>query len=264
MSVVMADKMIEEAEKRDVKLGVVYQLRTNPVSRKVKEALEEDRIGSILRVCMEACVFRTQTYYDRDSWRGKWATEGGGVLINQTIHYLDLLQWFVGKPSKLQGWISTMLHKIEVEDIASSAIIFENGAHGIIQVSTIDAPPMIRFEISGYKGKIINEDNEIKLGSLEKPINEYIEKGTAWGRPKFEWVKLQPEEANYGHSVVIEDFARTIMEDREPMVPGKEGRVSLEIVNAIILSSFEEKPVKFPIDRERYSRLMERLKGVPP
>ncbi|MFQ6095483.1 MAG: Gfo/Idh/MocA family protein, partial [Candidatus Bathyarchaeia archaeon] len=181
---------------------------------------------------------------------------------NQTIHYLDLLQWLVGKPSKLQGWISTLLHRIEVEDIASSTIIFENGAHGILQVSTIDAPPMVRFEISGSKGKIINEDNEIMLSTLEKPINEYIQEETVWGGARFEWKKVRPKVVNpSGHIAVVKNFARAIIEEREPMVPGIEGRVSLEIVNAIILSNFEGKPVKFPINREKYSRLMEKLKG---
>jgi len=259
ISVVEADGMVNEARRRDVKLGVVYQYRLHPVYRKIKDVIENDEIGSILRVCMEACVFRTQAYYNRDAWRGKWATEGGGAMINQTIHYFDLLQWFVGKPSKLYGWVNTVLHEIEVEDIASSVILFENRAHGIVQVSTIDAVPTERFELFGERGKLIKDDG-LKLGLLEKTVEEYIREGVVWGKPAFHWYDVDVGEGKgEGHTGIIRDFAEAILEDRDPAVPGEEGETSLEIVNAIILSSFEEKPVKFPIDRTRYENLLKKL-----
>jgi len=259
-SVMEADQMINMARGEDMKLGVVYQYRFHPVYEGIKRIIKDGELGPILRVCLEACTFRTQAYYNSDPWRGKWATEGGGVLINQTIHNLDLLQWLVGKPSKLQGWISTMLHNIEVEDIASSAIIFENGVHGIVQVSTIDAVPTERIEIYGEKGKIVNEGNELRLGLLEKSVRENVSEDIVWGRPQFRWTSMETKGEGGGHAAVIKDFSQAILEDRDPMVSGEEGRVSVETVNAIILSSFEEKPVKFPISREKYALLMEKLR----
>lgn len=254
-----ADQMIEEARKRGLKLGVVYQMRTNPAYRRLREMISSGIIGRVYRVCMEACVFRSQAYYKSDAWRGKWLTEGGGALINQTIHYIDALQWFVGRPAEVYGRIETLYHNIEVEDIASAIIKFENGAHGIIQVSTIDPINILRFEICGERGKIVSEGGgEIKYAILEKTVEEYVTSGEAWIKPAYQWNKIDVEGEAFGsgHRRVIEDFARAIIEDREPLVPGEDGRISLEIVNAIILSSFEGRPIKIPIDREVYERLI--------
>jgi len=252
-----ADEMIRKAEKRNIKLGVVYQFRFNPAFRELKRLIDD--MNQIYRVLMEACVFRSQLYYDRDAWRGKWATEGGGALINQTIHYFDLLQWFVGKPIRLYGEIGTLLHNIEVEDIAEATIIFESGAHGIVQVSSIDAPSTVRFEVYGDKGKIIMDNDQIKRYVLEKSLKNHILEGEVWGNPSYKTEEITVDRKGLGHKAVIEDFAKAIIEDREPAVSGENGRVSLEIVNAIILSSFLKKPVRFPIDRVEYRRLFEKL-----
>jgi len=256
-----ADKMIENARSRGLKLGVVFQYRTFPVNREIKRLIETGELGTIYRVCMEVCAFRTQLYYDRDAWRGKWATEGGGALINQTIHDLDLLQWFAGKPKRLQGQTSTIYHNVEVEDIASATILFENGAHGILQVGIIDPISTTRLEICGEKGKLICEDREARRAILGKPVTEYVAAPEVWEwHPEIQWVDVKPEvEDRGGHRAIIRDFAQAILEDREPLVNGEEGRASLEIVNAIILSSFEGKAVSFPIDRNEYDRLMSRL-----
>ena len=256
-----ADEMIEKARSRGLKLGVVFQYRTFPINREIKRLIEIGALGPIYRVCMEACAFRTQLYYDRDAWRGKWATEGGGCLINQTIHDLDLLQWFAGKPTRLQGQISTMYHNIEVEDIASATILFENGAHGILQLGIVDPISTTRLEICGEKGKIICEDGKAKRAILGKPVREYAAVPEVWQRqPEIQWVDVEPHvEARRGHGAVVKDFAQAILEDREPFVNGEEGRASLEIVNAIILSSFEGRAVSFPIDRDAYDGLMRKL-----
>jgi len=254
-----ADEIVEESKSRGLKVGVVFQLRLNPTSQKTKKIITEE-LGQIYRVCMEACFFRTQSYYNSDPWRGRWATEGGGVLINQGVHHLDLLQWLVGKPVRLHGQVGTLLHNIEVEDIAEATILFENGAHGVVQLGTIDAPPTVRLEVLGDKGKITIEGNRIRRFTPEKPIKDYVSEGEAWGSPKVECEEIVVEGRGAGHKAIIEDFARAVSEDREPMVPGEEGRVSIEIVNAIILSSFLGKAVDFPIDRDEYDRLMERLR----
>lgn len=256
-----ADEMIGNARSRGLKLGVVFQHRTFPVNREIKRLIETGELGTIYRICMEACTFRTQLYYDRDSWRGKWATEGGGALINQTIHEIDLLQWFAGKPKRLQGQTSTIYHKVEVEDIASATILFENGAHGILQVGIVDPISTTRLEICGEKGKLICEDGKARRVILGKPVTGYVAKPEVWERrPEIQWVDVEPEGENGGgHRAIIRDFAQAILEDREPLVNGEEGRASLEIVNAIILSSFEGKSVSFPVDRNEYERLMSTL-----
>ena len=257
-----ADKMVEKARNFGLKLGVVFQYRTFPINREIKRLIDNGEIGKIYRVCIQACTFRTQTYYESDRWRGKWATEGGGALINQTIHHIDLLQWFVGKPTRLQGQIGTMYHNMEVEDIASATIKFENGAHGILQVGIVDAIETNRLEICGEKGKI-ESNGETKRAVMSKPLRECIADKKVWGgKPKCQWLEVKPKtEAKGGHTAVIDEYAKALIEDKEPPVPGEDGRASLEIVNAIILSSYEERAVTFPIDRDAYDGLMQRLSG---
>lgn len=257
-----ADKMVEKARSTGLKLGVVFQYRTFPVNQEIKQLINNGEIGKIYRVCMEACVLRTQTYYESDAWRGKWATEGGGALINQTIHNIDLLQWLVGKPVKLQGQIGTMYHNVEVEDIASAVLKFENGAHGILQVCIVDAVGTSRLEICGEKGKIETNGGAKRL-VMGKPLKEYIAEKKMWGtKPECQWIDIKPKtEAKGGHTAVIEEYAKALIEDKEPPVPGEEGRKSIEIINAIILSSYQGKTVNFPVDRDTYDSLMQKLSG---
>jgi len=260
ISVSEADEMIRESRKKGLKLGVVFQERTKPINQEVKKLIDSGEIGRIYRACMEACYFRTQAYYNRDSWRGKWATEGGGVLINQAIHDLDLFQWLLGKPVKIQGRIGTMYHQIEVEDLASATVLFENGAQGIFQASVIDPIRTRRLEVCGDKGKI-ELNGEPRRAVLKKNLREYIASGKIWdSSQEFEWFEIKPKiEMISGHRAVIEDFAQAILFDREPLVNGEEGRTALEMVNAIILSSYEERTVSLPIDRNAYNRLLEKI-----
>ena len=260
ISVSEADEMIRESRKKGLKLGVVFQERTKPLNQEVKKLIDSGEIGRIYRACMEACYFRTQAYYNRDSWRGKWATEGGGVLINQAIHDLDLFQWLLGKPVKIQGRIGTMYHQIEVEDLASATVLFENGAQGVFQASVIDPIRTRRLEVCGDKGKI-ELNGEPRRAVLKKNLREYIASGKIWdSSQEFEWFEIKPKiEMISGHRAVIEDFAQAILFDREPLVNGEEGRRALEMVNAIILSSYEERTVSLPIDRNAYNRLLEKI-----
>jgi predicted dehydrogenase len=260
ISVSEADSMVDKARSAGLKLGVVFQYRTFPVYREIKQLIEYGEIGKIYRINMEACTFRTQAYYESDSWRGKWATEGGGALINQTIHNIDLLQWLVGKPARLMGQIDTMYHSAEVEDIASAAIKFENGAHGTLQVSIVDAIEATRLEICGEKGKI-ESDGDAKRAVMSKPLKECIADQKVWGgRPEYQWHEVKPKtEDKGGHTAVIKEYCEALIEDREPPVTGEDGRNSIEIINAIILSSFERRAVTFPVDRNAYDNLMRKL-----
>ena len=261
ISVSEADEMIQRSRKKGLKLGVVFQVRTMPINREIKRLIDSGEIGEIYRACIEACYFRTQAYYNRDAWRGKWATEGGGVLINQAIHDIDLMQWFLGRPIKIQGQIDTVYHDIQVEDLASATMLFENGAQGIFQASTIDPMQTKRLEVCGDKGKI-ELNGGARYAVLKKTVKEYIASGEAWdNKQEFQWFEIKPKtEMISGHRAVIEDFAQAILSDREPSINGEEGRKALEILNAIILSSFEGKAVSLPINRKAYDDLLERLK----
>ena len=239
-----ADEMIKEAKKRDVKLGVTLQSRFDPTIRKVKDAVEKGRFGRL--ILGEATVkwFRTQEYYDNSPWRGRWATEGGGALINQAIHTIDLLLWIMGPPKYLWAQIDTVAHRIEVEDIAVAAIRFENDALGIIQGSTATYPGLpTRLEIHGIRGTAIVEGEVLKRWSVlgeEEIVTEKAKEGLkSWASPE-----LVPAT---NHAALIKDFAESILNDREPFVSGIEGRRSLELIMAIYESGRSRSVINFPL-----------------
>jgi len=239
-----ADDMIEEAKKRHVKLGVNLQSRFDPTFRKVKAAVEEEKFGRL--ILGEAVIewFRTQEYYDGSSWRGHWDTEGGGALINQAIHTIDLLLWIMGPPKYLWAQIDTVAHKIEVEDLAVAAIRFENGALGVIQGSTATYPGLpTRLEVHGTQGTAIIEGEVLKrwsiFGEEETLIEEAKEGLKSWARPE-----LVPAT---NHASLIKDFVQAVLEDRDPYVNGEEGRRSLELIMAIYKSGKTCSLVDFPL-----------------
>lgn len=244
ISVKETDGMINEAKKRGVKLGVILPSRFDPTYRKLKNAVEEGKFGKL--ILGEAVVewSRTQEYYDNSPWRGRWATEGGGALINQAIHTIDVLIWIMGSPKYLWAQIDTVAHKIEVEDIAVATVRFENGALGVIQGSTAIYPGLpTRLEIHGTKGTAIVEGETLKRWSVigeEEIVEKKVKEGLgSWASPE-----LTPAT---NHAALIKDFAEAVLEDREPFVNGAEGKRSIEVIMAIYKSGRSGEVVKFPL-----------------
>jgi len=244
ISVKETDGMINEAKKRGVKLGVILPSRFDPTYRKLKNAVEEGKFGQL--ILGEAVVewSRTQEYYDNSPWRGRWATEGGGALINQAIHTIDVLIWIMGSPKYLWAQIDTVAHKIEVEDIAVATVRFENGALGVIQGSTAIYPGLpTRLEIHGTKGTAIIEGEMLKRWSVigeEEIVEKKVKEGLgSWASPE-----LTPAT---NHAALIKDFAEAILEDREPFVNGAEGKRSIEVIMAIYKSGRSGEVVEFPL-----------------
>ncbi|MCD6593985.1 Gfo/Idh/MocA family oxidoreductase [Candidatus Bathyarchaeota archaeon] len=244
ISVKETDGMINEAKKRGVKLGVILPSRFDPTYRKLKNAVEEGKFGQL--ILGEAVVewSRTQEYYDNSPWRGRWATEGGGALINQAIHTIDVLIWIMGSPKYLWAQIDTVAHKIEVEDIAVATVRFENGALGVIQGSTAIYPGLpTRLEIHGTKGTAIVEGETLKRWSVigeEEIVEKKVKEGLgSWASPE-----LTPAT---NHAALIKDFAEAVLEDREPFVNGAEGKRSIEVIMAIYKSGRSGEVVKFPL-----------------
>lgn len=242
-----ADEMIRRARKAGVRLGVNLQGRFDPSVLKVKEEVETGRLGRLFYGEAAVKWFRSREYYDKSPWRGRWATEGGGALINQAIHTLDQLLWIMGPVDYLWAQCGTVFHDIEVEDLAVASLRFKNSAFGLIQASTALYPGFpTRLEFYGTNGTAIIEGEVIKLLDIkgEQPYSEKEVKGglETWARPE-----AAPP---LNHAASIRDFAQAVLEGREPKVSGEEGRKSIEIIKAIYQSSVKSQAVKLPLNVE--------------
>jgi predicted dehydrogenase len=259
-----ADAMIGAARKANVKLGVLFNQRFRPDVQKMREIVDSGTIGRIYRTSLVHATMRTQDYYDRLGWRGTWGDEGGGVLINQGIHSIDLFQWLGGMPKSLYGAVSAFKHKIEVEDYASAILEYDGGVHGTIHCNTVQAPNQVRVELWGENGAIVYENGSVTLHRLETSVQEYIDtdKTIAYVPPKSESETFTFEPSGSGHVPALGDFADAIIENREPYITGEDGLRSQELVAAITLSGCTGESVGLPVDRARYDSLMGELKKL--
>ena len=237
------DEMINRARRRGVKLGVLLQNRFDEKVLKIKKLVDEGRLGRLIFGEARVKWFRTQEYYDKSDWRGRWATEGGGALINQAIHYIDLLLYIMGELEYLYAQAGTFTHEIEVEDLAIALLKFRNDALGLIIGSTSIYPGLpTALEIHGEKGTAILEGEAIKMIAVmgEETVSEEKKEGLAsWARPE----AVPPT----NHVALIRDFSQAVIEDREPLVDGKEGRRSIEVIRAIYASWKQKGLIHFPL-----------------
>ena len=260
-----AEKMIAAHKKySDLKFGVMFNQRTLPAHRKIKSLIERGDIGEIRRInWIITTWYRTQRYYDSGGWRATWKGEGGGVLLNQCPHQLDLFQWFFGMPEKV--WAQVFLgkyHNIEVEDDVSAVCTFKNGATGVFITTTGEAPGTNRLEITGDNGQLLFENGQILFRRLEVPVSEHIQKSdSAFAGPDVWKIEIPvPAEGKLNqHQKILADFADAVINGTELTVPGEEGIKSLELGNAMLLSGLKKKEVVLPMDSAEYSELLEQL-----
>lgn len=255
VTVKAADAMLQAAKESALVFAVMYQRRANPNDRAMRKIVESGRLGRIYRAMMVESHYRTQAYYDSATWRATWAGEGGGVLLNQSPHGIDIFMWLMGLPKRVQAVTRTWRHRIEVEDEASALIEWENGATGYYHTSTNEVPGTDLIEICGDRGKVVYSHGKITLYSIDPPIQEFNDNaGIMWGSPKAEAVPVELEDRPTGHSAILKNFARAILYGEELLSPGAEGIKSLEFINAVILSGATGKPVELPVPRGRYER----------
>ncbi len=262
VTVSAADSMIAAARKSGLKFGVMYQMRSEPRSRAAKQIVASGALGEIYRTSLVMGWYRSQAYYDSGGWRATWAGEGGGVLINQAPHYLDLFSWLGGLPKYLKGETRTRLHDIEVEDEAFATLEYANGAHGYLYASTTEAPEHNQIEICGDRGKIILHGNSLRHFAIDGSIREITVNTTEmWGGPKSveQQVNLPAEEAIRGHSAITANFTRAILHGERLIAPGEDGIAAVELINGIILSGHTGERVGLPVDRAAYDKLIAHL-----
>ncbi|MBE3138791.1 MAG: Gfo/Idh/MocA family oxidoreductase [Actinobacteria bacterium] len=238
------DHINEVVRKNKVKLGVVFQKRFQESSRCIKKALEDEKLGRVISGSIYIKYYRSQEYYDSANWRGTWKYDGGGCLMNQGIHDVDLLQWFLGPVKSVYAITDTVAHKrIEVEDIAVAVIRFKNGAKGIIEASTSCYPGFpILLQIYGTLGTIILRDDKITDWKFINPTKEDLD----FSKQIINQKKAELEDIDRSdpiavlknrHKYQIEDMIRAINNNVAPEITGEEARKSVEIILAIYKSS---------------------------
>ena len=244
------------AEKSNCVFGMMFNHRTNCNYRKMHELVHSGRLGAIKRVSwIVTDWYRTQSYYDSGDWRATWDGEGGGVLLNQCPHNLDILQWICGMPEKVRAFCHNgKWHDIEVEDDVTAYLEYPNGATGTFITSTADLPGTNRFEITLEKGKLLIENNgKLILEELEISEREFCK--TAKGgfdKPSKKVVDVETDGGNEQHNGVLRAFARKILNGTPLVAEGTEGINGLLLSNAMHLSSWLDTMVSMPLDEDLF------------
>lgn len=257
-------RMNEAARKSGKVFGMMYNQRTNPLYQKVRELIQSNELGEIKRTnWIITNWYRSQSYYDSSYWRATWTGEGGGVLINQSVHQLDLWQWITGlMPKRIHGFCSNgKYHDIEVEDDVTAYVEYESGATGVFITSTGEAPGTNRFEIAGDRGKIVIENDQLKFYRLTQSEREFnaAYKG-GFGEPECWEINIPIKGENLGHFGIIQNWVDSIREGTPLLAPGEEGIKAVEILNAVYLSSWLNRPIELPIDADLYfEKLQEKM-----
>ncbi len=254
-----ADQMIAAAQKTGVAFAVDFQRRTEPAFAKAIELVREGRLGKLYRRTMISPEFRTQVYYDSGGWRATWEGEGGGVIMNQSPHILDLFILLGGMPNKVYGRTEKRFHNIEVEDFAEALLNYPDGGSGYFTCSTCEAGPGQMIEIFGELGKLVWRNGELKLYKFSAPVQEFaLTADQMWGGPGCEEVPIEVPEKEAGHRCLLQNFARHLLHGEALYAPGAEGLRSLELANAVWLSADQDKAVDLPLDRAAYDTFLAR------
>ncbi|KIL38233.1 oxidoreductase [Gordoniibacillus kamchatkensis] len=246
--------------------GIMYNQRTNPMYQKLRDLISSGELGEVRRTnWIITNWYRSQSYYDSGGWRATWAGEGGGVLINQDPHQLDLWGWTTGlKPKRMRAFCHFGKHRnIEVEDDVTAYVEYENGATGVFVTTTGEAPGTNRFEVTGDRGKIVIEEGKMTFWRLRVPEPEFnaTYRG-GFGQPECWKCDIPvPSGDGHQHTGITQDWVNAVTKGTKLLAPGEEGINGLMLSNAMLLSTWTDDWVDFPIDEELfYDKLQERIR----
>ena len=257
-------EMNEAAGKSGKVFGIMYNQRTNPLYQKIRELVLTGELGEIKRInWIITAWYRSQSYYNSGGWRATWAGEGGGVLLNQCPHQLDLLQWICGMPKRVRSFMAFgKYHDIEVEDDVTTYMEYDNGATGVFITSTADTPGTNRFEILGNKGKAVIEDGQLKYWRLLVPERKFNREFTGgFGEPENWKCEIPIRGTETAHLGIMTNWVAAIRNGSPLLAPGIEGINGLTLSNAMHLSAWTDNWVELPIDEDLfYDKLQDRIK----
>ena len=260
------EELIAVAKKSGLAYGMMFNQRTNPMYQKMREMVQGGELGSLYRcVWIITDWFRTQSYYDSGDWRATWDGEGGGVLLNQCPHQLDLWQWIFGMPTHIHAFCHEgKCHNIEVEDDVTAYAEYANGATGVFITTTGEAPGTNRFEITGTLGKLVAEGNTLKFTKNEVDAAEFSRTSDqGFGKPKTEYIEYKFENGGPQHKGITQNFTDHLIKGTPLLASGYEGINGLSISNAMMLSSWKNDWVNLPNDGEEFwAELQKKIASV--
>ncbi len=245
------DKTIQECEKAGVVVSTIFPSRFHKSAKLIKKAVEKERFGQLTLGDAYVKWFRTQAYYDSGAWRGTWELDGGGALMNQAIHSVDLLLWLMGNATEISAHTATLAHeRIAVEDVATATLRFENGALGVIEATTASFPGSFKkIEIHGSRGCAILEEEDIvkwefdKLTAADKRIQKEMSGQNETGGGAADPAAI----GHKAHCEQFKDVLSAIKSGKQPLIDGYEGRRSVELILAIYKSAKSGKSVQLPL-----------------
>src|SRR5690606_24603371 len=248
-----ADAMIEAAALAGRLLAVSFQHRFSPMTERLHTLATSGDVGELLRIEVREPWLRTAAYFSRARWRATWRGEGGGVLLNQAPHALDLLTHLMGPPIRVTGLTRTVRHGTQCEDTAHALLEWEGGAVGYFASTTIEPETGRRPELVADRAKVVVEGGTLRRTDIEPGLREHaLNDPQPFGRPRMAEREPETLAASATHAPVYQDLVAAIRSGKAPRCDGLDGRASLELANAIALSSWTGRAVALPLDRAEY------------
>lgn len=260
---VAAQKLIAVHRRRpELVFAAMYQMRTEPRYRIIRKLIQDGTLGRIVRVnYINTDWFRTEAYYAGDAWRANWRSDGGGVLLNQCLHNLDILQWLCGRPIRVRGFCQFgRFHKIEVEDDVTAYLEWPNKATGVFISSTGEAPGTNRLEIAGTLGKLVLENGKLTFTRNAVDMTRFSKSATeGFVKPEFRTEEISYNNAERLHATLTQNFINAILTGEKLLAPGPEGIHSLELANAITFSSLQDDWIELPMNGKAWETKLRQL-----
>lgn len=240
--------------------AAMFNMRTNSTFKKLKDLIDRGELGEVRRVHWEVTNwFRTNYYYATGGWRGTWKGEGGGVLMNQCPHNLDLFQWLFGMPQKIRGFCKFgRFHEIEVEDDVTAIMEYDNGTTATFITSTGEAPGVNKLEISAEQGRVtVTDGTHIHFQRNRTQMSKFcMEAEAAFAMPESWHMDIPAGDAGGQHVEILQNFTNAILNGEKLLSPAEEGIRSVELANAILLSTWQDKAIELPMSSADYERLL--------
>jgi len=255
-----AEKLFRFPASRRQKLAVMFNQRTDPAHREIKRWIDAGKLGPIQRIQWTMTHwFRTEAYYRQGGWRATWAGEGGGVLLNQCPHQLDLLGWWFGSPRRVQGFCRYgRYHRIETEDDVTAYLDYPGGATATLIASTGETPGTNRLEICADRGRVVLDGRNLEFLRNRIPACRYSRTSRVlFSQPKIDRIAQSFPQSGPQHRGILSNFSAAIRQGVPLIAPAREGLDSLELANAIQLSSHLGRPIRLPLNPSAYRRFLQ-------